>query len=163
MVLLDQLWDDIVAGPQPDRGLKHLKKVYTKPMNAQGCIHFIHMYFTWYEHGCVFWINVVFCFCFYMVLIRWRRGKWHSVSEVSVYAVEPFDARNSDEYVAHGGKKGCVAESLQPGEQQCHQELWIWLFWQAAAQFPNCLRLVPSYTICSLNLIDNVLFILFYF
>lgn len=36
MVLLDQLWDDIVAGPQPDRGLKHLKKVYTKPMNDDG-------------------------------------------------------------------------------------------------------------------------------
>lgn len=31
MVLLDQLWDDVVAGPQPDRGLKHLKKVFTSP------------------------------------------------------------------------------------------------------------------------------------
>lgn len=36
MVLLDQLWDDVVAGPQPDRGLKHLKKVYTKPVNGGG-------------------------------------------------------------------------------------------------------------------------------
>lgn len=32
MVLLDQLWDDVVAGPQPERGLKHLKKVFTKPV-----------------------------------------------------------------------------------------------------------------------------------
>ena len=29
MVLLDQLWDDVVAGPQPERGLKQLKRVYT--------------------------------------------------------------------------------------------------------------------------------------
>ncbi|PIN07390.1 hypothetical protein CDL12_20037 [Handroanthus impetiginosus] len=35
MVLLDQLWDDVVAGPQPERGLKHLKKVYTKPLNIK--------------------------------------------------------------------------------------------------------------------------------
>ncbi|KAL2467277.1 dormancy-associated protein-like 1 [Abeliophyllum distichum] len=36
MVLLDQLWDDVVAGPQPDRGLKHLKKVFTKPKDGEG-------------------------------------------------------------------------------------------------------------------------------
>ncbi|XP_057797519.1 auxin-repressed 12.5 kDa protein-like [Salvia miltiorrhiza] len=37
MVLLDHLWDDVVAGPQPDqRGLKHLKKLYTaKPLNIK--------------------------------------------------------------------------------------------------------------------------------
>ncbi|KAL6546585.1 hypothetical protein OROMI_022306 [Orobanche minor] len=35
MVLLDQLWDDVVAGPQPERGLKHLKKIYTKPLNIK--------------------------------------------------------------------------------------------------------------------------------
>ncbi|CAA2983947.1 auxin-repressed 12.5 kDa protein-like isoform X1 [Olea europaea var. sylvestris] len=35
MVLLDQLWDDVVAGPQPDRGLKHLKKTFTKPLNIK--------------------------------------------------------------------------------------------------------------------------------
>ncbi|KAL1537852.1 dormancy-associated protein 1-like [Salvia divinorum] len=35
MVLLDQLWDDVVAGPQPDRGLKHLKKVYTSPKDGR--------------------------------------------------------------------------------------------------------------------------------
>ncbi|KAL1567390.1 auxin-repressed 12.5 kDa protein-like [Salvia divinorum] len=35
MVLLDHLWDDVVAGPQPERGLKHLKKVYTKPLNIK--------------------------------------------------------------------------------------------------------------------------------
>ncbi|KAH6773685.1 dormancy-associated protein-like 1 [Perilla frutescens var. hirtella] len=36
MGLLDQLWDDVVAGPQPDRGLKHLKKVYANPMKDGG-------------------------------------------------------------------------------------------------------------------------------
>ncbi|XP_051133877.1 auxin-repressed 12.5 kDa protein-like isoform X2 [Andrographis paniculata] len=36
MVLLDHLWDDVVAGPQPERGLKHLKKVYAKPLNIKG-------------------------------------------------------------------------------------------------------------------------------
>ncbi|KAL3820445.1 hypothetical protein ACJIZ3_006350 [Penstemon smallii] len=35
MVLLDQLWDDVAAGPQPERGLKHLKKVYSKPLNVK--------------------------------------------------------------------------------------------------------------------------------
>ncbi|XP_073140774.1 auxin-repressed 12.5 kDa protein [Henckelia pumila] len=36
MVLLDHLWDDVVAGPQPERGLKHLKKVFTtKPLNIK--------------------------------------------------------------------------------------------------------------------------------
>ncbi|CAK9204420.1 unnamed protein product [Sphagnum troendelagicum] len=25
MVFLDKLWDDVVAGPQPDKGLKHLR------------------------------------------------------------------------------------------------------------------------------------------
>ncbi|CAI9756469.1 unnamed protein product [Fraxinus pennsylvanica] len=35
MVLLDQLWDDVVAGPQPERGLKHLKKAFTKPLNIK--------------------------------------------------------------------------------------------------------------------------------
>ncbi|KAL3643453.1 Dormancy-associated protein 1 [Castilleja foliolosa] len=35
MVLLDHLWDDVVAGPQPTRGLKHLKKMYSsKPLNV---------------------------------------------------------------------------------------------------------------------------------
>ncbi|KZV53230.1 auxin-repressed 12.5 kDa protein [Dorcoceras hygrometricum] len=32
MVLLDHLWDDVVAGPQPGRGLKHLKKDFAKPL-----------------------------------------------------------------------------------------------------------------------------------
>lgn len=36
MVLLDHLWDDVVAGPQPERGLKHLKKVFTQPLNVKG-------------------------------------------------------------------------------------------------------------------------------
>lgn len=45
MVLLDQLWDDVVAGPQPERGLKHLKKVYTKPLNIKGQFYLlIYMY-----------------------------------------------------------------------------------------------------------------------
>ncbi|RDX57741.1 Dormancy-associated protein 1, partial [Mucuna pruriens] len=29
MVLLEKLWDDVVAGPQPDRGLGKLRKVAT--------------------------------------------------------------------------------------------------------------------------------------
>ncbi|MQL84689.1 hypothetical protein Taro_017198 [Colocasia esculenta] len=31
MVLLDKLWDDVVAGPHPDRGLGKLRKVSTQP------------------------------------------------------------------------------------------------------------------------------------
>ncbi|XVE51372.1 hypothetical protein DITRI_Ditri02bG0034900 [Diplodiscus trichospermus] len=29
MVLLEKLWDDVVAGPQPDRGLGRLRKITT--------------------------------------------------------------------------------------------------------------------------------------
>ncbi|XP_072986967.1 dormancy-associated protein 1-like [Typha latifolia] len=36
MVLLDKLWDDIVAGPHPDKGLGKLRKVSTsKPLNIK--------------------------------------------------------------------------------------------------------------------------------
>ncbi|XP_057737482.1 dormancy-associated protein 1-like [Arachis stenosperma] len=30
MVLLEKLWDDVVAGPQPDRGLGRLRKITTE-------------------------------------------------------------------------------------------------------------------------------------
>ena len=29
MVLLDKIWDDVIAGPQPDRGLGRLRKITT--------------------------------------------------------------------------------------------------------------------------------------
>ncbi|KAF7851209.1 hypothetical protein BT93_L4352 [Corymbia citriodora subsp. variegata] len=32
MVLLEKLWDDVVAGPQPERGLGKLRKLATKPI-----------------------------------------------------------------------------------------------------------------------------------
>ncbi|KAF3451448.1 hypothetical protein FNV43_RR07543 [Rhamnella rubrinervis] len=32
MVLLDKLWDDVLAGPHPDRGLEVLRKVSAKPL-----------------------------------------------------------------------------------------------------------------------------------
>ncbi len=36
MVLLEKLWDDVVAGPQPDRGLGRLRKITTtKPLNIK--------------------------------------------------------------------------------------------------------------------------------
>nr|AAC62104.2 auxin-repressed protein [Elaeagnus umbellata] len=31
MVLLDKIWDDVAAGPQPESGLGRLRKVITKP------------------------------------------------------------------------------------------------------------------------------------
>ncbi|GMI72843.1 dormancy-associated protein-like 1, DORMANCY-ASSOCIATED PROTEIN 1 [Hibiscus trionum] len=31
MVLLEKLWDDVVAGPQPERGLGRLRKIATTP------------------------------------------------------------------------------------------------------------------------------------
>ncbi|XP_057948607.1 dormancy-associated protein 1-like isoform X2 [Malania oleifera] len=33
MVLLEKLWDDVLAGPQPDRGLGRLRKITTKPLS----------------------------------------------------------------------------------------------------------------------------------
>lgn len=38
MVLLDHLWDDVAAGPQPERGLKHLKKDFSKHLNVKGTL-----------------------------------------------------------------------------------------------------------------------------
>ncbi|AAF98422.1 dormancy-associated protein [Arabidopsis thaliana] len=35
MVLLEKLWDDVVAGPQPDRGLGRLRKITTQPINIR--------------------------------------------------------------------------------------------------------------------------------
>ncbi|RWW15711.1 hypothetical protein GW17_00020432 [Ensete ventricosum] len=32
MVLLDKIWDDVVAGPPPERGLGKLRKVSAKPL-----------------------------------------------------------------------------------------------------------------------------------
>ncbi|CAO2842871.1 unnamed protein product [Amaranthus hypochondriacus] len=33
MVLLEKLWDDVVAGPQPDRGLGKLRKLQTQNLS----------------------------------------------------------------------------------------------------------------------------------
>ncbi|KAJ8761118.1 hypothetical protein K2173_000797 [Erythroxylum novogranatense] len=35
MVLLDKLWDDVTAGPLPDRGLGKLRKITTTPLNVK--------------------------------------------------------------------------------------------------------------------------------
>ncbi|ONK74911.1 uncharacterized protein A4U43_C03F11380 [Asparagus officinalis] len=32
MVLLDKIWDDVIAGPSPDKGLGKLRKLSTKPL-----------------------------------------------------------------------------------------------------------------------------------
>ena len=39
MVLLEKLWDDVVAGPQPERGLGKLRKITTsQPLNIKGTL-----------------------------------------------------------------------------------------------------------------------------
>ncbi|KAK6283829.1 hypothetical protein POUND7_002781 [Theobroma cacao] len=35
MVLLEKLWDDVVAGPQPERGLGRLRKITTQPLTIK--------------------------------------------------------------------------------------------------------------------------------
>uniref|UniRef100_A0A5B6ZL90 Putative auxin-repressed 12.protein-like n=1 Tax=Davidia involucrata TaxID=16924 RepID=A0A5B6ZL90_DAVIN len=35
MVLLDKLWDDVAAGPQPERGLGKLRKITTKSLTIK--------------------------------------------------------------------------------------------------------------------------------
>lgn len=34
--MLEKLWDDVVAGPQPDRGLDRLRKITTTPLAVKG-------------------------------------------------------------------------------------------------------------------------------
>lgn len=42
MVLLEKLWDDVVAGPQPERGLGRLRKITTQqPLSIKGDIYLI--------------------------------------------------------------------------------------------------------------------------
>merc|ERR1711974_63658 len=36
MVLLDKLWDDVIAGPHPDHGLGKLRKLATRPLTLKG-------------------------------------------------------------------------------------------------------------------------------
>lgn len=43
MVLLEKLWDDVVAGPQPDRGLGRLRKITTQPINIRGTYIFKYL------------------------------------------------------------------------------------------------------------------------
>lgn len=43
MVLLEKLWDDVVAGPQPDRGLGKLRKLTTKPLTVKTGSIFINL------------------------------------------------------------------------------------------------------------------------
>lgn len=44
--MLDKLWDDVVAGPQPDRGLSKLRKIMTaKPLTVNGANH-LPIYWT---------------------------------------------------------------------------------------------------------------------
>lgn len=47
MVLLDKIWDDVAAGPQPESGLSKLRKVTTKPssLNINGT-YVIYYYFA---------------------------------------------------------------------------------------------------------------------
>ncbi|XP_050213821.1 dormancy-associated protein 1 isoform X2 [Mercurialis annua] len=35
-MLLDKMWDDVVAGPQPDRGLGKLRKITSLTVDAEG-------------------------------------------------------------------------------------------------------------------------------
>ncbi|KAL6992531.1 hypothetical protein U1Q18_010641 [Sarracenia purpurea var. burkii] len=35
MVLLDKLWDDVMAGPHPDRGLGKLRKINANPLTLK--------------------------------------------------------------------------------------------------------------------------------
>ncbi|KAA8519760.1 hypothetical protein F0562_014016 [Nyssa sinensis] len=35
MVLLDKLWDDVIAGPHPERGLGKLRKITTKALTIR--------------------------------------------------------------------------------------------------------------------------------
>ncbi|KAM7500772.1 hypothetical protein LguiA_025186 [Lonicera macranthoides] len=35
MVLLDKLWDDVIAGPHPERGLGKLRKITVKPLDIK--------------------------------------------------------------------------------------------------------------------------------
>ncbi|KAK3023027.1 hypothetical protein RJ639_044817, partial [Escallonia herrerae] len=40
MVLLDKLWDDVLAGPHPERGLGKLRKIAPKPLNTKASVSF---------------------------------------------------------------------------------------------------------------------------
>ena len=50
MVLLEKLWDDVVAGPQPDRGLGKLRKLQTQNLSNTGLLYiYIYIYIYYYK------------------------------------------------------------------------------------------------------------------
>ena len=44
MVLLEKLWDDVLAGPQPERGLGKFRKISTKPISIPAPGIYIYIY-----------------------------------------------------------------------------------------------------------------------
>lgn len=64
MVLLEKLWDDVVAGPQPERGLGKLRKLSTKPLNIKG------IYLHTDTEGLA--VDVCACVCVYAYIYIYR-------------------------------------------------------------------------------------------
>jgi len=44
MVLLDKLWDDVIAGPHPERGLGKLRKITVKPLDIKAGTLYIYIF-----------------------------------------------------------------------------------------------------------------------
>lgn len=111
MVLLDHLWDDVVAGPQPERGLKHLKKNFTQPLNVKGDRFNPHrslLFLLLLVFLCVIDdLQILILTLFFRIYVydewsRYRRGKQQE-PEISVDAGQSRDAGNA---VADLGEEG---------------------------------------------------------
>jgi hypothetical protein len=63
MVLLEKLWDDVVAGPQPERGLGKLRKISAKPLNVQGVYIYICKYIIAKILSCLSIIKFAYAWC----------------------------------------------------------------------------------------------------
>lgn len=126
MVLLDHLWDDVVAGPLPERGLKHLKKVFTQPLNVKG-LSFVNLFLFLRAQTRVSvcdcsWSTDLTLFLGIYVYDEWTRY-WRGKQQVPEISVDAGQSRNAGNAVAYLGEEGeRVAERVPPRQQPRHQD-----------------------------------------
>lgn len=93
MVLLEKLWDDVVAGPQPDRGLGKLRKITTSPLNVKGSLSLFLCLCTQdkLDFNLYAYINIG--------IIRCGRRREQQIPEIRVPAGYSGDSDNADDSI----------------------------------------------------------------
>lgn len=98
MVLLEKLWDDVIAGPQPERGLGKLRKIVaSQPLNIKGCylaLSFVCLLVRYLLQEFDIKCLIIVSFCFFR-----RRRRIEQVSENVVDASNTNNAGDANDAV----------------------------------------------------------------